>query len=616
MRAILTVEAGQAAPHVYELPPDQITILGRNRKCTVVLGDEHSSRRHAQILNTGGRWVLRDLGTLNGTRLNGRRVEQHPLESNQVISIGRTRFRFTMEETATSTPALPDPTAEMPGLAGQPVGDAVDLHGTILAADELTSLCDFMGVSVSESDPRALLRRALEAVLRQTRAELVGYLSLDDPDPLPKLVLPERAHVDAHLSRRLTKEVQKTGRTVWLAGREGPPPESGSLASMRDAVCVPLRDGDSYLGALHAYVANRQFTDRDVRFCEILAGHLANSLRLLRNRRTLEAENIRLKRRATEGDQLIGDSPPMQKLRMMIARAGASQSTVLIVGDSGSGKELVARALHQQSRRQRGPFVAHNCAAVNPTLLESALFGHVKGSFTGADNNRPGLFQLADEGTLFLDEIGEMSLECQAKVLRVIEGHGFWPVGSQAPLHTDVRILAATHRDLEEEVRAGRFRQDLYFRLRVVLLPVPRLRDRAEDVSELAACFLDKLADQYGRKVTLSAAALKRLQEFSWPGNVRQLRAVLESAVIMSESDVLQPEDLVLGPGAPPSRLPTLNLDELEVLAIQEAMEQMRGNVTQAAKVLNISRDTLTNKLRKIPHVRPDGWRPAAEPVA
>lgn len=612
MRAILTVEAGQAAPMVYELPLDQVTTLGRNKKNAIILTDEHASRRHAQVVYVNGRWVLRDLDTLNGTRLNGRRVQQQTLETNHVISIGRTRLRFRVEETVTSTPALPDPTAELPTPTS--ADDPGELHHTILAADELTALCDFMSVSVKESDPRALVRRALEAVLRQTRADCTGYLSLDEVDRIPKLVVPERAPVDAHLSRRLTLEVQRSGATVWLRDRQGAPPESESIAALRDAICVPLRDGDSYLGALHNYVSTRQFSERDVRFCEILAGHLANSLRLLRHKRTLEAENIRLRRRTTEGEQLVGDGAAMQRLRQMIARAAPSASTVLIVGESGVGKELVAKALHQHSRRQRGPFVAHNCAAVNTTLLESDLFGHVKGAFTGADADRPGLFQLADDGTLFLDEIGEMSLDCQAKLLRVIEGHGFRPVGGTTLSHSDVRILAATNRDLEEEVRQGRFRQDLYYRLRVVLLPVPPLRDRAEDIPALVEFFLEKFAVQLGRRVRPSAPALQRLQAFSWPGNVRQLRAVLESGVVLSEHDTLQPEDLVLGPATPPGRLPTLNWNELEVLAIQEAMRTTGGNVTHAAKVLGFSRDTLTNKLRKIPHIRPDGWRaPAAD---
>ena len=596
---------------VLELPRDGTVTIGRNKRSSIVLHDEHASRKHAHILFQGGRWVLEDLDTTNGTRLNGRRVKQQVLESNHVITIGRTRFRFTVEETAT-VQALPDPTAEMPVVSSTGI-DSHDSQRTILAVDEMTVLYDFMSDSVQETDPRALVRRALDAVQRQTRADLTGYLSLDDPEPLPRQVIPERARVDSHLSRKLTQEVQKEGRTVWLGDRKGPPPQSESLVSLRDAICVPLRDGDSNLGALHNYVSSRQFTQRDVRFCEVMAGHLANSLRLLRSRRTLEAENIRLKRRATESSQLVGSSTSIQRVRMMIARAAPSPSTVLILGESGVGKELVAQALHQQSKRHRGPFVARNCAAVNPTLLESDLFGHRKGAFTGADADHPGLFQLADEGTLFLDEIGEMSLECQAKVLRVIEGNGFWPVGATAPSHADVRILAATNRDLEEEVRAGRFRQDLYYRLRVVLLPVPRLRDRSEDIPELAEFFLDRLAEQYGRRVKLSSAAVTRLQQFSWPGNVRQLRAVLESAVIMSEHDLLQPADLVLGPGAAPARLPTLNVDELETIAIQEAMELTNGNVTQAAKVLNLSRDTLTNKLKKIPHQRPNGWRDPSE---
>lgn len=613
MHAILTVEAGQAEPMVCELPSGKLTTLGRNKKNTVILHDEHASRRHAHIVFDEGRWVLRDLDTLNGTRLNGKPVQQQVLESNHIITIGRTRFRFTVGETATSTPALPDPTAEMPTLVPAPVHESSELQRTILAADELTALCEFMEVSVKESDPRTLVRLALEAILRQTNAEVTGYLSLDETEPMPKLIVPDQGEVDVRLSRKLTQEVQRAGKTVWLRERGRGAPQSDSILSLKDAICVPLREGDTYLGALHNYVSTRQFSERDVRFCEVLAGHLANSLSLLRNRRNLEAENIRLRRRTSESNRLIGDSRVMQQLRAKISRAAASPSTALILGESGSGKELVAQALHEQSARRRGPFVTHNCAAVNTTLLESDLFGHVKGAFTGADADRPGLFRLADEGTLFLDEIGEMPLDCQAKVLRVIEGCGLRPVGGTSLVKPDVRILAATNRNLEEEVEKGRFRPDLYYRLCVLPLPVPPLRDRIEDIPALVEYFLDTFPEPNGRRVRASEAAIRRLQEYSWPGNVRQLRTALERALVFCESDVLQPSDLILDKHAAPRQLPTVNMEELETLAIQQAMEQTNGNVTHSAKLLGMSRDTLTNKLKKIPHTRPEGRREPEE---
>jgi two-component system, NtrC family, response regulator HydG len=427
-----------------------------------------------------------------------------------------------------------------------------------------------------------------------------GFLSLDPQDPLPKIVLPELAHVDFHLSRELTQRVQREGRSVWLNDRNVETPDSDSLLSFRDALCVPLRTGEAPLGAVHVYKVGKVFTERELRFCEVLAGYLVNGLRVLRSRRTLEAENSRLRGHAPTDDELIGTSPPLQQMRQHIARVAPGSSTVLITGESGVGKELVALALHRQSPRRDGPLVIVNCAAIAATMPEGELFGHCKGTFTGADQDRAGYFQQADEGTLFLDEIGELSPECQAKLLRVIEGKGFRPVGGTAEVRPDVRVLAATHRNLEALAREGRFRQDLVFRLGIPI-KVPPLRDHADDIPDLVNHFLPKLSLEYRRPVRLTARALARLQACPWPGNVRQLRAVLEHAVAMSDSAVLDAGDLpLLDEGvAPSTHLPTLNLQELESLAIRQALTQTEHNLSQTAQILGIHRDTLNTKIKK-----------------
>jgi Nif-specific regulatory protein len=281
---------------------------------------------------------------------------------------------------------------------------------------------------------------------------------------------------------------------------------------------------------------------------------------------------------------------------------------VLINGESGSGKELVALALHRNSRRSGGPLVVVNCAAIAPTLLEAELFGYKKGAFSGADRDHPGLFQQADEGTLFLDEVGELSLECQAKLLRVIEGKSFRPVGATQDVKVDVRIIAATHRDLDKEVKAGKFRQDLYFRLKVIQIRVPPLREHPEDVPELAGFFLAKVSAECRRNFKLTPAAVRKLAAYCWPGNVRQLRAVIESAAVMSETDVLDADGLPLGTvselaAAPATHFadapPSLDMDEIETWAILRALRQTGGNVSHAAKLLGMSRDTLHTKIKK-----------------
>jgi DNA-binding NtrC family response regulator len=244
-----------------------------------------------------------------------------------------------------------------------------------------------------------------------------------------------------------------------------------------------------------------------------------------------------------------------------------------------------------------------NCAAITASMPESELFGHKKGAFTGATRDHNGFFLQADMGTLFLDEIGELSLEIQAKLLRALETKKFRPVGGSAEVKADVRILAATNRDLEREAREGNFRKDLLYRLKISTVEVPPLREHPEDIPELAAHFLAHLNAEYRRRVTLSAAALARLGSYSWPGNVRQLRSVLEAAVAMaSPGGTIHPADLHLEaePSAPAGGPPCLNLEELETWAIRAALDQTGGNKTQAARILGIHRDTLITKLKKL----------------
>jgi Nif-specific regulatory protein len=556
--------------------------LGRQRSNTIVLRDDQASRKHAELAFRDGRWYLSNFGSpLNGTLLDGESIaEPVGLEDGQEIGIGDVRLRFNVQD------------VERPDAPGDSAAS------TSHRADDLSVLGRFMTASVEDTDARPLLLRALELLVQQSQATFAGFLSLDADAPLPRLIVPEQAHVNVSLSSQLTQRVQQHGEPVWLAAMPGERPGSESLEPYTDALCLPLPAGGTALGALHVYKANGLFRERDLRFGEVLAGYLAGHLRALKARRTLEAENSRLRGHTPSPDQLLGDSAAMRQLRHKIARAAPRPSTVLIRGESGVGKELVALGLHRQSPRCDGPLVVVNCAAIAATLPEAELFGHRKGAFTGADRDRPGLFQLADEGTLFLDEIGELPLDCQAKLLRVIEGKGFRPVGASAEVQVDVRIIAATNRDLELEVKRRAFRQDLLFRLQVIEIHVPPLREHGEDVPQLVGHFLERLALDHRRQIKLTAAALRRLQTYTWPGNVRQLWAVLENAVTMSEGPLLDAADLPLPAAAPTADVQTLDLAQLESWAIRQALQQTKGNVTQAAKLLGVVRDTLSSKMR------------------
>jgi len=289
----------------------------------------------------------------------------------------------------------------------------------------------------------------------------------------------------------------------------------------------------------------------------------------------------------------------MRQLRQQIRRLAERPKVVLICGESGAGKELVALGLHRLSSRRERPLVAVNCAAIPASLLESELFGHTRGAFTTALDDHPGYFQQADMGTLFLDEIGELSEECQAKLLRVLETGCFRPVGARKEQKADVRILAATNRDLRQQCLEGTFRKDLFFRLGVEVR-VPALRERREDVPALVEHFLAKLAVEYRRPVRLTPEAMERLRQYPWPGNVRQLRSVLEHAVAMSDGATIDAGDLHLFTDALSSTEgPSLNLKELEAWAIRQALKRTHGTVSQAAKMLGIHRDTLAAKMKE-----------------
>ena len=307
---------------------------------------------------------------------------------------------------------------------------------------------------------------------------------------------------------------------------------------------------------------------------------------------------------------MIGESRPMRELKSKINRLARATGCVLIRGESGVGKELVARALHRASQRADRPMLAVNCAAIPADLMESQLFGHKAGSFTGADRDHTGYFQQADLGTLFLDEVGEMTLEGQAKLLRILEGHPFLPVGATEEVSVDVRVIAATNQDLQHYVREKKFREDLYYRLSVFELLVPPLRERGEDIGLLIDFFLDHFRRQHGRPTLgISPEARAKLLGYQWPGNVRQLRNVIDSAVVLADGDQIEVGDLGLR-GVASGELESLDLEMWERRLIGEALRRTEGNVPEAARLLGIGRATLYRKVEQYGIARETAARP------
>jgi two-component system, NtrC family, response regulator AtoC len=321
----------------------------------------------------------------------------------------------------------------------------------------------------------------------------------------------------------------------------------------------------------------------------------------------LKRENQRLRRAAAHAASgalvVTAPSAAARRLDQQIARIAGSAQSVLIHGESGTGKELVARRLHQSSERHQQPFVVVHCGAIPKQLVESELFGHVKGAFTGAEHKRPGLFEAADGGTLFLDEVGELPLEVQPALLRAVQFGEIRPVGSDSPRQVSVRLIAATHRDLRQKVADQTFREDLFYRLAVLELQVPPLRERSEDIAPLAHSFLARESQRGGRLLSFDDGALQRLQQHAWPGNVRELENAIVRLGVLADGPVINARDVdehVFGgrrPTSGPGGLPTLDLGQLEQLAIQQALVQCGGNKTKAAAMLGIALKTLYNKL-------------------
>jgi two-component system nitrogen regulation response regulator NtrX len=328
----------------------------------------------------------------------------------------------------------------------------------------------------------------------------------------------------------------------------------------------------------------------------------------LRQRR-LEAENRALRARVDRAGKMVGDSFVMRQLREQVAMAAPTNGRVLIYGENGTGKELVARTIHAMSRRRNQPFVEVNCAAIPEELIESELFGHVKGAFTGAVADRKGKFEAATSGTIFLDEIGDMSIKTQAKVLRVLQEQVTEPVGSTSRVQVDVRVLAATNKDLKAEIRSGRFRDDLYFRLNVIPIFVPPLRERTEDIPLLAEHFVAEFALEYGSSAkTIDPRAMTRLQNYQWPGNVRELRNVIERVVIMAPGDLITERDLAFLSGdaaadkPEDASVPAVPLytarDQFERDYILRELANQQGNISKTAEVLGVERSNLYRKMR------------------
>ena len=607
MYAFLTILSGKQSGTNFPLDPSRETLLGRGSDCHISVPDPMCSRVHAKVAYEEERWIVRDDDSRNGTTVNGQKVMEASLDTGHVLGIGSVEFEFHLSD----EPATADTddvnlkqtiVQDMPIAVQQSNQEVLAALPTPEQVQELVLLYQLSIHLLGCEDPETVTRIALELLKERTNAAVVGFLWVDDEEQLrPKLVIPQDQADRVSLSQALTELVLRQGRAVWVANQstaEG----SDAAPNFADAVCAPLVDKNNAgerrtLGAIHVYLQDGRFRQSDFDFIIAVANLAVISLVRARSQVTLQSDFKRLVSVSPGYDELIGESKPMLDLKGKIERVSKAPGCVLVRGESGTGKELVARAIHCGSLRADRPMIAVNCAAIPDELMESHLFGHKAGAFTGAERDHTGYFQQADLGTLFLDEIGELPLEGQAKLLRILEGHPFLPVGATEEVQVDVRIIAATNQELQNYVRDKKFREDLYYRLSVFELHLPPLRERDDDVGRLVDYFLNHYRVERGRpQLQLSEAARGQLLDYHWPGNVRQLRNVIDSAVVLADDDEILPRDLGLrDSGSEP--LDSLQIEHWERKLIIESLKRAAGSVPDAAKLLGIGRATLYRKI-------------------
>jgi Nif-specific regulatory protein len=600
----LTMTVGSRAGVSFLLDPTEENRIGRDPECTITVNDPLCSRVHVVILQQSGIWRVRDAESRNGTFVNDHKIDDAVLADGHHVRIGTTEFEFHLtDQPPTLDSATDEDELTETVIKNQPV-DGLTSESGVLAAlrdsqrtKELLLLYQFSIKLLGCDSPDDVVSTSLELLMDWTRATIAGFLWLNDNGELKaRLVIPPNAAQQVALSRSLTEMVSRQGQAVWITNhRAGETSES--LEHYADALCVPLVHDAHVLGAIHAYLEHGHFRQSDFEFAISLANITTVALVRAQRERNLTTEYQHLVAKLPNQGEIIGDCPSMVELKSKISRMARAGSCVLITGESGTGKELIARAVHHGSSRADRPMLCVNCAAIPQELMESQLFGHKAGSFTSADRDHVGYFQQADLGTLFLDEVGELTLEGQAKLLRILEGHPFLPVGGQKEISVDVRVIAATNQNLQTYVREKKFREDLFYRLAVFELRAPPLRERGGDVATLVDFLLDHFRRQHGRpSVRLSPEARAKLLAYQWPGNVRQLRNVIDSAVVLAENQEIRVADLgLLDPVG--GEMESLNLQYWEKRLIKDALLRTAGNVPEAANLLGIGRATLYRKI-------------------
>jgi Nif-specific regulatory protein len=600
--------------------------IGRESSNDLWIADPSLSRRHCLLLPQGGQCAIRDLGSRNGTLVNGVPVEEQLLRNGDHISVGDSVLVFLREEDGSrlaqnsiefnetgeiegSTVVLrPEDALYLRSVESLPHTDRVmrDLNVLVKIATGIGGI----------RDHESLQWQILGLLFDVVPAERGAIVLFGRAEELTSAVAWDRALGPAHavrVSRTLVERVRRdgVGLVVSDVAHDATFSHIGTLAELRvcSVLCVPLLMSGTVVGAIYLDSRNPQehFDEGHLQMMTAVTGIASLAFENVRHWEELKEENRELRAQVNLEHNMLGTSLCMRDVFEFIRRVAPTDSTILVQGESGTGKEMVARAIHRNSSRAERPFVAINCAAITETLLESEMFGHEKGAFTGAVAQKKGKMEAADGGTLFLDEVSELAPSLQAKLLRVLQEREFERVGGTRPLKLDIRLIAATNRLLPEAVQSGTFRKDLYYRLNVVALTIPPLRGRREDIPLLADHFVAKASRKCKSRIKpLSAEARACLMNYDWPGNVRELENAIERALVLGSTEYILPDDLpeaVLEAGAPIT-LSTgkylATVKELKKQLILQSLQEANGAYIEAARALGMHPNSLLRLIRNL----------------
>jgi Nif-specific regulatory protein len=629
MNPRLQAIAGPLSGETFPLVEGELSI-GRAASNRLCLSDGKVSRRHCVITREGAGFKIKDLKSQNGTFVNTVPVEEMILKDGDQIRIGESQFVFLISgevpNVLVTTVALYEPELKARSTVSLSAAEAVYLQHrkpeteTPPSATWAQDLSVLFKISMAINSIRrleALSQKLLELIFDVVPAERGAILHADENSGRFSSVFGyERLGHGAReiqLSRTIVQRVLNEGVAILAndISSDETMADADSLAASRieSLICVPMVIFGKVIGVIYLDTRDHEkpFDERHLQLMTAIAAIAAVATRNLLHMEWLEGENRRLQADIDLRHDMVGESAAMREVYQVIARAAPTDATVLITGESGTGKELAARAIHRNSPRSARPFVAINCAVLTEPLLESELFGHEKGAFTGAISLKRGKLEIADGGTVFLDEMGELTPAIQAKLLRVLQEQQFERVGGTQPIKVDLRIIAATNREIEDAVRNGIIRKDLYYRLNIVSLKMPPLRDRREDIPLLARYFVRKCAEKSKRRINaISPAAEECLLAYDWPGNVRELENAVERAVVLGSTDILLPEDLPepIVEAQPASAASAMQFHdavrESKRKIVLKALDEAAGDYSQAANLLGLHVNNLHRLIRNL----------------